>query len=224
MTCMLHDVRRVGVALGLGVLLGAGTANAYCRTTTCDVDQAQPSCTWDSNGCAMGGQPLFWTGGCTWFGVQKGGSPRRHITYDAFHSIVAAAYSKWTHADCGGGMAPSIAAQDTDLLYGPIECANREFVDPPRRPVAVRRRHVDTCSDDALGTTLHRRDPRCGHGGQLVPDRSHHFGYEHRRGPRVHRDPRNGTLSRSLAFERCGGDHVRQLLGRGHRRSLPLPG
>jgi MYXO-CTERM domain-containing protein len=119
--------RVAGVTLGLGVWLATGTASAFCRTTTCDVDNAQANCTWDSNNCATSGAPLFWPSSCGWFGVQKDGSPLRKITYDTLHAAVVNAFHKWSVVDCGGGRVPSFEMQDTDVLYGPVECANHEF-------------------------------------------------------------------------------------------------
>jgi hypothetical protein len=111
----------------LGMFLTARGALAFCRTTTCDVDMAQNDCTWDDNMCAMSGHPLFWPDSCAWFGVQQDGSARRHITYATFHSLVANAFKKWSKANCGGGTVPSFEMTDTDTLYGPIVCADREF-------------------------------------------------------------------------------------------------
>jgi hypothetical protein len=71
--------------------------------------------------------PLFWPDKCGWFGVQKDGSQKRGITYDQLHSAVVTAFGKWSKASCVNGGNPSFAMQDTDALYGPIECAEREF-------------------------------------------------------------------------------------------------
>jgi hypothetical protein len=111
----------------IGLLLSARTAGAYCRTTTCDVDMAQKDCTWDDNNCATAGHPLFWPDSCGWFGVQQDGSPKRHISYATFHSLVSNAFKKWSKASCGGGKVPSFEMTDTDTLYGAVVCPNREF-------------------------------------------------------------------------------------------------
>jgi hypothetical protein len=116
-----------GAVLGLTVWLHPSTAGAYCRTTTCDVDSAEGDCTWDENKCATSGEPLFWPDHCGWFGIQKDGSRRRNISYQTFHDAVANAFGKWAKANCGGGAVPSFAIQDTDEMYGAIECAKHEF-------------------------------------------------------------------------------------------------
>lgn len=122
-----HTGTVAGAIFGLIVWLHASTANAYCRTTTCDVDNAEGGCTWDDNNCATSGESLYWPDSCGWFGVQKDGSAKRKISYDTLHSAVVNAFGKWSKADCGGGAVPSFALQDTDTLYGPIECATHEF-------------------------------------------------------------------------------------------------
>jgi MYXO-CTERM domain-containing protein len=108
-------------------VLSAGTAAAYCRTTTCDVPDPPDGCTWDEDGCATSGEPLFWPDGCGWFGVQKDGSDLSGISYETMHGVVANAFSKWSKASCPGGAAPSFEMQDTDALFGPVECADHEF-------------------------------------------------------------------------------------------------
>lgn len=120
---------RTSLALfaALGMLLSSRGAFAYCRTTTCDVETQDNSCTWDENNCATSGKPLFWPDSCGWFGVQKDGSARRKISYSTFHSLVAGAFKKWSKADCGDGKVPSFEMTDTDALYGPVVCPNREF-------------------------------------------------------------------------------------------------
>ena len=114
-------------ALGLGIVLSAGTASAYCRTTTCDIPNPADDCTWDADGCATSGKPLFWPDSCGWFGVQKDGSDLSGISYERLHEVVANAFSKWSKSSCAAGAAPSFEMQDTDLLYGPVECPVHEF-------------------------------------------------------------------------------------------------
>jgi MYXO-CTERM domain-containing protein len=118
--------RRAAV-LGLGIVLGAGPAGAYCRTTTCDIPNPPEGCTWDADHCATSGYPLLWPEGCAWFGVQKDGSNKSGISYDTLHDVIASAFSKWSKANCEGGAAPAFEMQDTDLLYGPVECPVHEF-------------------------------------------------------------------------------------------------
>jgi hypothetical protein len=115
-----------GAVLGLLVSSTAATAHAYCRTTTCDVDKAAGDCTWDDDNCATAGKPLYWPDSCGWFGIQKDASVKRKISYQKMHDAVVQAFDTWSKAKCDGG-APSFAMQDTDVLYGPVECNQHEF-------------------------------------------------------------------------------------------------
>lgn len=120
----------VGVGLALSIALGSGTAAAFCRTTTCDVESPPPECAenaTNADGCSTLGKPLQWPKRCSWFGVQKNGSPKLGISYDAFHDAVKQAFAKWASVDCGGGQHPSFAMADTDELYGPAVCDTPEF-------------------------------------------------------------------------------------------------
>jgi hypothetical protein len=125
---VVHGSRAAAAAALVALSFGSGRASAYCRTTTCDVTNANASaCTADAKGCATAGLPLYWPGGCSWFGVQKDGSAKRKISYDTFHGLVAGAFDKWAAVDCGSGRHPSFAAEDTDVLYGSAVCAEPEF-------------------------------------------------------------------------------------------------
>lgn len=114
---------RTTLAASLGLLLlgSASTASAYCRTRGCN-DQTQ-DCTYDSDGCLTAGKLLHWGSGCISFGVQRDGSPRRSISYDAAHAAIVDAFSEWLSADCGGGVGPGVQILD----YGPVECHEAEY-------------------------------------------------------------------------------------------------
>lgn len=86
----------------LAILLGASSASAYCRTTTCDATGAT-NCATDGNGCSTDGLPLYWPGKCLDFGVQQDGSPRRNITYAQANAAIEAGASQWMGVSCGTG-------------------------------------------------------------------------------------------------------------------------
>lgn len=112
------------------VSLGSGIAHAFCRTTTCDTAEPPAECArnaTDANGCSTLGMPLYWPGGCPWFGVQEDGSEKLGIPYETLHDTVKAAFGKWASADCGGGRHPSFEMTDTDELYGKAVCGEPEF-------------------------------------------------------------------------------------------------
>jgi hypothetical protein len=116
----------IATAIAVALGTGAGTAAAFCRTTTCDLDKAQAGCSWDPDGCTTGGKFLFWQGSCAWFGVQRDGSPKHHISYETAHALIANAFGKWAKANCGDGR-PSFAIDDTDDICGPVVCNSQEF-------------------------------------------------------------------------------------------------
>lgn len=105
--------------LSLGVLT-AGSASAYCRTTTCDEDKGE--CFSDENGCRVGGLPLRWGGRCVVFSVQQDASPRREISLEQATKVISDAYVRWMNADCGGAN-----PQLTVIDLGAVECDTVEF-------------------------------------------------------------------------------------------------
>jgi hypothetical protein len=115
--------------LGIAVSLQAVSAGAYCRTTTCDAGDSGSNCALDANGCATKGKPLFWPSACLEFDVQKDGSPKRHISYSAFHETIRSAFREWASVDCGGGSPPSFSVWDLSHEFGPVVCDHAEFND-----------------------------------------------------------------------------------------------
>lgn len=110
----------VGGLCGLGALLAATPAAAFCRTTTCVPGE---TCEYDpATGCALTGLPLEWKRPCVSFGVQQDASPLRGISYDEAHGIIENAYANWLASPCEGGL-PSIDIAD----FGPIACAQPEY-------------------------------------------------------------------------------------------------
>jgi len=124
------------VSLALG-LLGVGLARpaqAFCRTTTCDLalgtgSQAPPECAQNVrvDQCSTQGKPLYWPNGCLWFGSAMSGSQKLGISNDTLHATVKKAFATWAGVDCGGGKHPSFAMLDTDELFGAVSCSEPEF-------------------------------------------------------------------------------------------------
>ncbi len=82
----------LALAAGLAVLLGAGAAGAYCRTSTCG-DTKYPStvCTPPQDvSCAENRIPLFWSKPCVEFSVQQGASTK--VTFDQTEATLKAAF------------------------------------------------------------------------------------------------------------------------------------
>jgi hypothetical protein len=99
---------------------------AFCQATTCDSKQ-RDECPPDANGCITNGAPLHWRSRCLSFGVQRNGSPLRHISYQVADSIIQSAFEQWMGADCGGGAHPSFRMWDLGEPFGGIICAEPEF-------------------------------------------------------------------------------------------------
>lgn len=99
--------RGLALLAGVGLLLVAARAEAFCRTTTCGPGEctAAPDCAY----CLTGGLPLYWPGGCASFSVQQAGSALRQISATTTEQIVQAALGQWIGVDCGGGAHPSLA-------------------------------------------------------------------------------------------------------------------
>lgn len=117
-------------ALPLGGALSAaalcltisGHGFAYCLTRTCDPETMQ--CELDSTRtCIVSGKTLFWPNSCVSYDVQKDGSEKLNISYDALHTVVVDAFQKWLDADCGNGTHPSIHVAD----FGAVTCAKPEY-------------------------------------------------------------------------------------------------
>ena len=110
----------------VGVLVPAGRAAAYCRTTTCDPTVSPPTpgaCETNTDGCATNGVPLSWPGACVAFSLQKDASPARDIDFSTMQNVVVGAYEKWRGVDCGGGLGPSIGISDRS----PVNCTLVEY-------------------------------------------------------------------------------------------------
>jgi hypothetical protein len=119
---------RFGVALLAGALVStlARESSAFCRSTTCDVAHEQCAVD-DATGCVLEGAPLHWESGCLSFGVQRDGSPLRHITFEVADEIIQTAFQQWMGATCEGGGHPSFRVWDLGRKYGGIICDEPEF-------------------------------------------------------------------------------------------------
>lgn len=103
------------------VLLGSGSSWAFCRTMTCD-PKVPGECE-EIDGCFVGGEFLYWEGGCTSFAVQEDGSPLRGFDYETTRNLVLDAFDAWHRVDCGGS--PASISVRQNLL--PVECADPEY-------------------------------------------------------------------------------------------------
>ena len=154
--------RDLGVALAVlgAAWLAAPQALAFCRTTTCDVNDPKEHCQVDENSCVATGKPLGWRSSCVTVGVQQMGSPSHGFSYDEVASVVEQAFGAWTAASCGAG-GPSIDVQ----MIGPIECGVSEYNSKVGNANIVLFRENDwpyVGAGNAIGLTTTRFDTETG--------------------------------------------------------------
>lgn len=80
------------------VLLAAGEARAYCRTTTCDPRKGD--CPRDANGCVRAGAPLSFRTLPLTYRFDAAGSAK--LDMDRAREAVRAAFATWSNVQCGG--------------------------------------------------------------------------------------------------------------------------
>jgi MYXO-CTERM domain-containing protein len=112
----------VAALAALGVVLAAGDAHGYCRTSSCKTAggefYAGQHCVPTSvSNC---GTPLSWASKCIGFSVQQDASAQ--IDLASAEALMEQAFAAWETADCGGA-APSIGAQN----LGPVACTQTEY-------------------------------------------------------------------------------------------------
>jgi hypothetical protein len=108
-------------------VLTAGTASAYCRTTTCD-SKFEDCKINASTGCPASGVPLYWPDTCVTFGVQRDGSPKRGITFVEAQEAAEMGFRSWISAKCDSlGQHPSIGV----VSVGQIACDKVQYNYPP---------------------------------------------------------------------------------------------
>lgn len=149
-----------GACAVLALLLSAATAQAFCRTTTCDPSEPADRCQLDADQCVISGKPLAWRSSCVTVGVQQLGSPRNGLSYDDVASVVEQAFGAWMLADCGGGT-PSIDVK----LIGPVECGVSEYNSTAGNANIVLFRDDEwpyVGAENAIGLTTTRFDTKTG--------------------------------------------------------------
>ena len=117
--------------VGLLVCLGARSAQAYCRTTTCDPERVD--CGVDEQGCAVFGESLFWPDACVTYAVQLRGSSLRGISAYDTDQAMQGAFMAWLGSECPGGGQPSLGV----IPLGGALCTKAEYNPPEQgRPLA----------------------------------------------------------------------------------------
>lgn len=97
---LVRVARSLSLSLALSWALGAGSAHAFCRTTTARVRSASPS------ECVRVGAPLSWRNHCTGYSLYRSGMPEG-ITFETLDMVARASTEAWAHVPCdqdGRGM------------------------------------------------------------------------------------------------------------------------
>lgn len=112
----------LALAAALGITLASATADAFCRTTTCDPREGQV-CRKDSNGCVIDGLPLAWPSRCIGFSLQRDALPGK-MSLNQVTNVAHLAFEAWQDATCPGtNEHPSVRFFD----MGPVACDRHEY-------------------------------------------------------------------------------------------------
>jgi hypothetical protein len=116
---MRRSLRVVLLWAGLSSL--ASSAQAFCRTRTCEFDLSEEvsfeeACRPDRAGCSTVGVLTRWGTNCIGYSVQKDGSRAQGIPASAVEPLVEAAFETWTNARCNDGRTPEISFFNRGLV------------------------------------------------------------------------------------------------------------
>lgn len=137
---------RVAAAAALFALLAAGSARAFCRTTTI----SPPSGFFPAgDACWTDGDPLFWKDKCIAFGVEASGSKR--VGYDEALALAKQAFQTWMDASCTTG-AISLAISAGGAV--PVSCSKVDYLKGSKNNVNVIVFHDDAWPYNDAQNTL----------------------------------------------------------------------
>lgn len=106
-------------AVFFAFVLGAGPANAYCRTSSCADGKTGARCMPAApTDCGI---ELFWKSPCVSFSMQKDASAQ--VPLAVATNVFEQAFQAWANVDCGGGKHPRITA----VNFGTVECDAHEY-------------------------------------------------------------------------------------------------
>ena len=104
----------------------APSAQAFCRTTSCELgEEKKPEpCPRDAHQCVTQGAALHWPSACLDYAVQLDGSARAGVEADQVQALVAGAFATWQAARCPGGGTPRFQAR----FQGYVSCDRAQSV------------------------------------------------------------------------------------------------
>jgi len=106
-------------------LLVPSAAQAFCRTTTVQIDPSFVST--PDEPCWTEGLPLYWTTACVGYSIQQDAS--RQVSFDDAQTGMETAFAQWTNATCptsdadGGSSKASIDVR----FLGPVACHEVQY-------------------------------------------------------------------------------------------------
>ena len=121
----------LALAAGLGVLLHAGAAGAYCRTSVCSMTDPTTGKMMQTTAAVCDppqqtdcGIPLFWASRCIEYSVQENAS--KEVTFAQTEQVMKAAFATWAAAGCSGGTPQRAVPRLLALTYrATSECRHR---------------------------------------------------------------------------------------------------
>ncbi len=113
----------LAAAATFGVIaLGAGDADAFCRSTTCRADATKgKECPPDDEGCPGSGQKLFWSTSCVSYAVNRLGT--ESLDPEDTRAIIRKTFQSWSDVPCKDGGVASMTFQERD----PVSCKKSEY-------------------------------------------------------------------------------------------------
>jgi len=113
----------MGVTLAITALT-AGSAFAYCPTTTCAQNKPPKVCVTPPTGqCQTVGNIVTWPTKCASFSVQVDGSVKQNIAAADVEQLLRLCLDNWQDADCGNSQHPNIKV-DT---FPQVECSEVRY-------------------------------------------------------------------------------------------------
>jgi matrixin len=104
------------LCVAAAALLGSPSAQAYCRTRTCEF-RSDVSCEVDGDtGCSTVGEFVFWRNHCISYAVQRDGSRAEGISGAQVEQLVGDGFQAWSDVRCPGSGTPALSTGSQGLI------------------------------------------------------------------------------------------------------------
>jgi hypothetical protein len=105
----------------LSLLVGVeGTAQAFCRSTTCRTT-ADHECSTDDDGCMTEGAKLFWPTSCLSYATNRLGSER--LDPEETRNVIRKTFQAWSDVECPDGTTAKMTFQERE----PVACKRSQY-------------------------------------------------------------------------------------------------